>query len=77
MDKNEKQLKHYIHVDNGGYTFSYDQHNGTGLTLNVGFFGYSDTTVTLPQLNAKDMKELVFFLTKVVTLQEELEEKNS
>lgn len=61
------QTSVYIHVDNGGYTFRHDQYkhktnpNGMGVTFIMGFYGYGDTIVTMPQLTAKDCRKLAEF----------------
>lgn len=51
---NDAVIQAYQHIDNGGVAWTYDRQNGT-LTVDTSFFGYGNTSVTLPFFNSKEM----------------------
>lgn len=77
--KTNVKIKH-IHVDNGGYTFSYYPYDNevkqtSGIHIGMGFFGYGDTTITMPNLNAKHMQEIGLWFIKIAEEQKQAEEE--
>lgn len=56
-DSNDQKLKVYQHVDNGGHSFAVDCYGN--LSIETGFFGYSNTTLDLTEI---DIDGLIDFL---------------
>jgi hypothetical protein len=65
MPNNNKSL--YFHIDNGGYNFSIE--DTCQLVIDFSFFGYSDTTIRLNNLNSDSYRKLSeFFLLQALEM---------
>ena len=47
-----------FHIDNGGYTFSIESAENSGLTMEEGFFGYAHSTMTFCHMTPERLREL-------------------
>jgi hypothetical protein len=52
-----KAISMYQHIDNGGHTFTIDEHGN--LEIQTGFFGYSNTSVVLAQVNFQALADMI------------------
>lgn len=64
--------KEYVHVDNGGYEFSYNDKRKL-LYINTGFFGYSSNEHIF-HLSKSELRDLVFDLKKMANIHDQVEE---
>lgn len=73
LDDENVECSSYFHVDNGGITLTVDTLNN--ITIEVGFFGYSNTTVQLGCIQPEQLAiELLKLSAKCKSLQGKIPE---